>query len=143
MKLVIGSLGWEKQEGFVRVDIVPEWADVCCDIRYGIPVEEQFDVIDCKHVLEHIQLNEHYLAVWKELYRLLKPGGILQVEVPHKNTEMAYESWDHCRYFVNNSFIAFYNNPNYVFEGLPQFKFVELHNGLCNKEKTICLTLTK
>lgn len=41
--LVIGSLGWEKQDSVVRVDIVPEWADVCCDIRKGIPLDEIFD----------------------------------------------------------------------------------------------------
>lgn len=144
MKLIIGSLGWDEHPDIVRVDYVPEWADVVCDIGKGIPIyDQQFDVIDCKHVLEHIQLNSEYRVVWNEMYRLLKDGGKLYVEVPHKDTQMAYESWDHCRYFVNNSFVAFYNNPNYAEEQLPKFKFVELHNGLHNKEKTICLTLSK
>lgn len=143
MKLIIGSLGWEKSPDIVRIDIVPEWADICCDIGKGIPINQEFDEIDCRHVLEHIQLNESYKIVWNEMYRLLKPSGKLYIEVPHKDTQMAYESWDHCRFFVNNSFVAFYNNPNYKEEGLPKFKFIKLENGILNNEKTICLTLSK
>jgi predicted SAM-dependent methyltransferase len=91
--LVIGSLGWDKQENVVRVDIVPEWADVVCDITKGIPLkDESFDSIDCSHILEHIQLNEDYKFVWNEMYRLLKPGGLLYVETPHKDTAMAYSN---------------------------------------------------
>jgi hypothetical protein len=141
--LVIGSLGWGAHPDIVRVDYIPEWADVCCDIGKGIPLTEEFDVIDCKHILEHIQLNTEYKLIWWELHRLLKVGGKLNISVPHKDTQMAYESWDHCRYFVNNSFIAFYGNPNHVVEGLPKFKLLKLYNGIINGEKTIEITLTK
>jgi predicted SAM-dependent methyltransferase len=141
--LVIGSLGWAKQEDTVRVDIVPEWADICCDITKGIPLKEQFDYINCSHILEHIQLNEDYKLVWNEMYRLLKDGGQLYVEVPHIQTNMAYECWSHCRWFVNNSFIAFYDNPYAKQEGLPQFRLISLGNGILNGEKTIQLWLTK
>jgi predicted SAM-dependent methyltransferase len=144
--LVIGSLGWPKDEtgNVVRVDIVPEWADCVCDITKGIPLEdESFDDINCSHILEHIQLNDDYKFVWNEMYRLLKPDGLLYVEVPHKDTNMAYECWSHCRWFINNSFTAFYNNPYYKQEGLPQFKLVSLSNGKLNGEKTIQLWLKK
>jgi predicted SAM-dependent methyltransferase len=141
--LVIGALGWDEQPDVVRIDIVPEWADLCCDICKGIPTNEQFDRINISHVLEHIQLNDDYRFVWNELFRLLKPGGELYVETPHKDTAMAYECWNHCRYFVNNSFTAFYNNPYHKQEGLPQFTLIGLWNGKLNGEKTICLTLTK
>lgn len=141
--LVIGSLGWEKKPDVVRVDIVPEWADVCCDIRKGIPLDEEFDKINCSHVLEHIQLTEDFVFVMQEFHRLLKPGGDLYIEIPHKDTNMAYECIGHTRYFVNNSFKDFYDNPYAKQIGYPQFKLIELHNGILNREKTICLTLTK
>lgn len=142
--LVIGSMGWSAHPDIVRVDYVCQWADVCCDIGKGIPIyDEQFDVIDCKHVLEHIQLNTEYKHLWWELHRLLKVGGELRVSVPHVTTQMAFESWDHCRYFVKNSFIAFYDNPNYIAEELPKFELVKLEDGKLNGERTVELILTK
>ena len=142
-KLVIGSLGWDKHPDIVRVDIVSELGDICCDIRKGIPLTEEFDEINCSHVLKHIQLNEDYQFVMWELYRLLKKGGELYIEVPHKDTQMAYESFQHTRFFVNNSFTFLYNEPYHKELNVPQFKLKELHNGTLNGEKTVCVTLIK
>jgi predicted SAM-dependent methyltransferase len=48
----------------------------------ALPFEdEQFDVVFCNHVLEHITED---LAAMKELYRVLKPGGWGIVQVPMK-----------------------------------------------------------
>lgn len=141
--LIIGSLGHEKKEGTVRVDIVPEWCDVCCDIRKGIPIDEKFDYIECKHIMEHIQLTEDFISVMWDFHRLLKDDGKLYIEVPHKDTNMAYECIGHVRYFVENSFINFYSNPYAKEQKYPVFKLIEKHIGQCNGEKTVCITLTK
>ena len=39
-----------------------------------------FDVIEASHVIEHL---DRPFAVMKELHRLLKPGGVLHIKVPH------------------------------------------------------------
>jgi ubiquinone/menaquinone biosynthesis C-methylase UbiE len=50
-------------------------ADVKADIC-DLPFEDnQYDVILCNHVLEHIPDDTKAM---QELYRVLKPGGILQ-----------------------------------------------------------------
>jgi predicted SAM-dependent methyltransferase len=124
-KLNIGSgPGTEKQEGIVRVDIVPEWADECFDIRVGrFPFEnDYFDEIEIHHTLEHIQLNEDFLHVMEEMQRVLKVGGTIDITVPHHESEMAYDCYEHTRFFNENSFMNFYDNPYHKEMGLPIFK---------------------
>jgi len=54
-----------------------------CDIRLdiaGMDFEDNFfDVIICSHVLEYIQDD---LKVMRELFRVLRPGGIAILQVP-------------------------------------------------------------
>jgi predicted SAM-dependent methyltransferase len=143
-KLIIGSgPGGQPQDDTVRIDIIPEWCDLQCDIKKGIPLKEPFDEINCEHVLEHIQLNEDFLKVMWELHRLLKPGGELYIEVPHKDGEAAYESIEHTRFFNNNTFKDFYDNPYAKEMNYPQFKVISCTNGERNGHKTLNLKLTK
>jgi predicted SAM-dependent methyltransferase len=127
MKLNIGSgPGTTKQEGVIRVDIVPEWADVSFDIRKGAwPLkDEDFDEIEIHHTLEHVQLNEDFLHVMEEMQRVLKSGGTIDITVPHKDSEIAYDCYEHTRFFNENSFMNFYENPYAKEMGLPIFEKV-------------------
>lgn len=45
--------------------------------------KETFDAITLWHVMEHL---EHLNETWKQLYQLLKPGGVLIVAVPNPNS---------------------------------------------------------
>lgn len=72
--------------------------------------DNQFDVIYCSHVLEHIEDDRRAMA---ELYRVLKPGGwaILQVPVLREETyedasiktseerRRVFGQWDHVRIY--------------------------------------------
>ena len=52
------------------------------DLRKGIPFDDNtVDVVYSSHVLEHIEKNgaETFL---KEMYRVLKPGGVIRIVVP-------------------------------------------------------------
>ena len=46
-----------------------------------------FDLVYCYHVLEHVA---DHMAVLKEIYRVLKPGGVLFVGFPNKNRLFSY-----------------------------------------------------
>lgn len=60
-------------------DLYSPLADVKFDL-HDIPFEDnQFDVIFCNHVLEHVD-NDH--KCMKELCRVLKPGGFAILQVP-------------------------------------------------------------
>jgi len=146
MRLIAGAgPNSTKQDGIIRIDIIPQWADVVCNIfKEKMPFEdESFEEIEASHIMEHCQLNEDFIHTMKEFRRVLKVGGTLYIEVPHKDSPSAYESIEHSRYFTENSFMNFYENPFAEEMNYPIFKCLDLHCGERGGHKTICLTLQK
>lgn len=84
MKLVIGA-GTRHIDGFTHHDIQPlEGIDICCDY-WDLPnhVEQgSCEEIQITHVLEHFPMAKTLDAV-KLLFRLLKKGGKIYIEVPN------------------------------------------------------------
>lgn len=86
MKLNMGS-GRRRIDGYLSVDIAPEsGADVVFDLEQtpwpwaDDSVEEAF----FNHSLEHMGGDPKvFLAIMKELYRVLRPGGRAVIHVPH------------------------------------------------------------
>ncbi|MCX7862988.1 MAG: class I SAM-dependent methyltransferase [Bacteroidales bacterium] len=74
---------------YVTADLESPIADIKMDIRQMPFQNEEFDLIICNHVLEHI--DNDTLAM-QELFRVLKKGGkaILQVPIDY-NREVTYE----------------------------------------------------
>src|SRR5262245_26650389 len=66
------NVDWQKA---VRPDVVH---DLNC-FPYPFP-DESFDLIEASHVIEHL---DRPFAVMRELHRILKSGGLLQIRVPH------------------------------------------------------------
>jgi SAM-dependent methyltransferase len=72
-------------------DLLSPIADLHFDL-HDIPLEDnQYEVIFCNHVMEHVKDD---LQCMKELYRIMKPGGwgIMQVPIDSSRTE-TYEDW--------------------------------------------------
>jgi SAM-dependent methyltransferase len=70
----------------ITIDLQREWCgiklgkvDVLCDIQDLIFKENVFDIVICKHVLEHV--DDDMLAV-SEIRRVIKPGGMALVMIP-------------------------------------------------------------
>lgn len=98
MKLNIGSHS-QRIDGFLNVDIEPfDNVDIVCDITktpWSFPkgshpeVGTQFDMlfndsvdeILMVEVLEHISFHDT-VKVLREIYRVLKPGGTVHIQVP-------------------------------------------------------------
>lgn len=75
--------GESKKAGYVNLDWQPAVRpDVVHDLnQLPYPFRDgAFDVIEAFHVIEHL---DRPFAVMKELHRLLKPGGVLRIKVPH------------------------------------------------------------
>ncbi len=81
-KLNLGS-GMRPIEGFVNLD----WSsqgnpDVVHDLNafpYPFP-DNSFDFVEMSHILEHL---DRPFFVMREVYRILKPGGVVHISVPH------------------------------------------------------------
>lgn len=80
--------------------------DVVHDLNiYPYPFQDNaFDLVVCEHVLEH--LNDLVRTI-EELHRILKPGGILRVEVPYFSSVFAYSDPTHRHFFTSRSFDYF------------------------------------
>lgn len=80
MRLNLGC-GRRREEGFINVDLPGSGADIECDIR-SLPVgDAEAEEVMAIHVLEHFYLHE-VEDVLKEWLRVIKPGGMLVIELP-------------------------------------------------------------
>lgn len=77
------SCGFEHLEGYINIDSDPRVRpDILRNIEQGLPFDDNsVDEIFSKHTLEHISPDKIHW-VMAEIYRVLKPNGILKVIVP-------------------------------------------------------------
>lgn len=85
MRVNLGS-GRDYREGWVNVDNLSECPGTKIDKnhdldRFPYPFKsDSVDEIYCNHVLEHIKEPDKAL---REMCRIVKPGGVLRLNVPH------------------------------------------------------------
>ncbi len=74
---------------YTTTDLNSPLADIKADIC-NLPFQDnQYDVIFCNHVLEHIPND---IKAMQELYRVLKPGGMAILQIPQDlNREVTFE----------------------------------------------------
>ena len=110
MKLDLGC-GPYKKQGYIGVDKFPyPNVDCICDIDKGLPQfkDNSVDEIYTSHFLEHTQ---NFEFVMEEIWRVMKPHGILEVIVPHWASAGAHSDL-HVRFFGYRSFGGFTHDPN-------------------------------
>lgn len=69
----------QKNLTYVTADLESPLADVKLDVQKMPFNENEFDVVICNHVLEHVPDDRKGIA---EIYRVLKPGGFAILQVP-------------------------------------------------------------
>lgn len=96
---------YDPQE-YIGVDRVKlSGVNIVCDIKQGLLFEgETIDEIICIHVLEHIQ---NLQFIMREFHRILKPGGVLKIWVPHCFSPCAFGDSTHVRFFTFETFTQF------------------------------------
>ncbi len=81
-KLNLGC-GEDKKEGYVNVDfhdhVQPDVVHNLNQLPYPFP-DNSFELVEAFHILEHL---DRPFEIMKELHRIMKPGGLLHIKVPH------------------------------------------------------------
>ena len=125
-KLNLGC-GIDYREGFVNADF---HSHLKVDVEYDLNqlpypfADDEFDYILASHVLEHL---DKPFWVMRELHRILKPGGVLHVKVPHFSRGLTHS--EHRAGF--DVTFPYYFNPTFTKSGYYGVEFalekMELH----------------
>jgi predicted SAM-dependent methyltransferase len=111
-KLNLGC-GKDYREGYVNLDFNKEVkADIYADISKRLPFKDNtFDYILASHIIEHVPREKFYKFI-EEIYRICKPGAIIDVFVPHFTSTVALKVNYHYSYFGIDSFKTFEETSN-------------------------------
>jgi ubiquinone/menaquinone biosynthesis C-methylase UbiE len=108
-KLNLGC-GRDIRKNWVNLDIANlPGVDIVHDInKLPLPFKkEEFDYILCQSILEHTE----YIPILKDLHRILKKGGILEICVPHFTSRNNFFDPTHKKMFSFQLFQFFVDNP--------------------------------
>jgi SAM-dependent methyltransferase len=112
--------GENKPPGFFGIDIKPgPGVDLVHDITTGLPFpDNSIERVRAHHFLEHVP-QDKVIFVMEEIWRVLKPGGVLEFEVPSTDGRNAWMMPDHKSYW---NILSLYNFCDDKFIGLSGFK---------------------
>lgn len=107
MKLYLGA-GKDRKEGFTHVDSHSfEGIDVVTDLRYRFPFQDNsVDVVYSQDFMEHLP-TESKIHVINEIWRVLKPGGIMEHFIPNAGSRNDFGSPSHLSHWNLQQFEHF------------------------------------
>jgi SAM-dependent methyltransferase len=106
LRLNLGC-GLKPKEGYYGVDHLPlGGVDIVADLNepFDALPDDSVDEVYCRHTLEHI---DRFLALMAELHRVTRPGGHIEIIVPHFSNPYGYSDPTHVRFFGVYSFFYF------------------------------------
>ncbi len=112
MKINLGA-GEDIRDGFINHDITAlSGIDVVHDLNvFPWPWEDSsVDEILARDVVEHL---DDFMLTMEEIYRVLKPGGLLKIKVPYWNSVSCYADPTHKKGFHELTFRFF--DPSSVY----------------------------
>lgn len=106
-RLDVGS-GGRHLPGYVSLDKDKATRpDVIADMETGLPFgDNAFDEVRAHHILEHIHTEKKTFVMY-EAWRVLKPGGVLDIEVPAFPFVQAVMDPTHVSFWVRESYWYF------------------------------------
>lgn len=144
IRLNLGS-GQSKKPGLYSLDhLEMDGIDIVADLNEPLDLlpDNCTEYVFSRHALEHIQ---NFLPLMRELHRITKPGGRIEVIVPHFSNPYYYSDPTHVRFFglySMNYFVdpgkqpgtrkvpSFYSDTRFHIESI-QIEFYQ--NGLLDK----------
>ncbi len=112
---------------FINLDVaLLKGVDVVADLRGGIPFDEgTFDKVIAHHVLEHF-FPDDLINLMNEIHRVLKDGGVIDIEVPHYKSKGAFKDPTHKSFFTEETFEYFTTEHNLGYYTDFSFEIVKL-----------------
>lgn len=135
LKLNLGC-GAKYLTGYVNCDVVKTIkADKYFNLEeFPYPFKENsVKEVLMDNVLEHM---DDVVGVVDEVYRILRPGGVLKVYVPYGKTDWAFQDPTHKHYFTEKSVNYFLTGSDYHFYTKSDFVLVKCELSL-NPKTTI------
>jgi predicted SAM-dependent methyltransferase len=88
--------------------------DIVCDILKGLPIaDESIDYVVSHHVLPELAIFDQVQALG-ELYRVLKPGGVLRLGLPDLDRAIAAYRSGNSDYFLVWAWLYFARHPSQI-----------------------------
>ena len=120
VKLNLGG-GERPLPGYYHLDLVDlPGVDVQADLNEPLEALPTGSVaaIHCRHLLEHIDL---LMPLLDELHRVVRPGGTIDIRVPHFSNPYGYSDTTHVRFFGLYTFFYFADPANQPSRKVPSF----------------------
>ena len=113
--------GPSKKSGYLGIDKIPlPGVDFIADIENGLgflPDNSADEIYSCNFV-EHIENLEGFM---KECHRVVKPGGLIRIIVPHFSNPWFYSDYTHKRFFGLYTFLYFSDQSSEYKRKVPDF----------------------
>lgn len=104
LKLNLGA-GADYKEGWLNVDFNEDGGeqDIVCDLSTDVPFEDNsVEEILMDNFLEHMP-KDKYFWFMDEIWRICKPGAIINIYVPHCTSPFAFGHPAHYNFFHSHS----------------------------------------
>lgn len=108
------ACGNNKQKGFIGVDFSKKGTQATIEhnlLTFPWPFKDNsVDEIFCSHFIEHIPHgtdghNDPFFRFFDEVYRILKPGGMIRTITPYYMSGRAFQDPSHQRFITETTFL--------------------------------------
>jgi len=122
LRIDLGS-GRGRKAGYYALDraSVDEPVDIVADLNEPLDLlpDDSVGEVHTAHVLEHVT---NLVGLMEELHRVVRPGGRIDIRVPHFSNPYHYSDPTHVRFFGAFSFYYFASEANQPrFRKVPSF----------------------
>jgi len=144
-----------KPEGeFVGIDIGASGIKKTLPICVGLPEwswprdklahdDESVDIVHAFHFLEHLS-GEDAISMLREVERVLKPGGVLNVVVPYYNSSMQAHDLTHKSCYNESTFDNLFGQQYYDMAGKWKLKIhAQFIMGIVERNMALFVQLVK
>jgi hypothetical protein len=120
LRLNLGC-GLRHRQGFFGIDQVAlPTADIIADLNKPLALlpDNSVEEVYSRHALEHV---ENFLPLMAELHRVTRPGGRIEIIVPHFSNPYGYSDPTHVRQFGLYTFFYFADEEDQPRRKVPAF----------------------
>jgi predicted SAM-dependent methyltransferase len=130
-KIINLGCGEKKLPDEIGVDIFESpCVDIVADLNvYPLPFDDNsVDIVRSSHCFEHL---DNLVALMEDIHRLLKPGGILELKVPHVSNIEFFRDPTHKHSFTLGTMDYFVHGMKPITYTHVEFEYIErkLHFG--------------